>query len=87
MIVTLESLLEKGYFPREIPPPFHTKSYGAYAAGVGGGWNKKVWRRCATHNLARPGGLRRPLGIPNPISYFELARVLSANWKEIYQHT
>lgn len=33
--------------------------------------------------IARPGGLRRKLGIPNPISYFFLADTISKNWKEI----
>ena len=62
----LNALLEKGYFPRELPPPFNTRAFGTFAANSTTAWPKSRWTRCARHNLARPGGLRRPLGIPNP---------------------
>jgi len=28
-MITLETLLSKGYFPRELPPPFTTENYAA----------------------------------------------------------
>jgi hypothetical protein len=80
---TLGDLLEKGYFPRELPPPFQTASFAAYAPVHAGTWGKAKWTRCVRHNLARPGGLRRPLGIPNPISYYRLAELLVSNWATI----
>lgn len=86
-MATLSDLLEKGYFPRELPPPFHTDLFAAFAIANGSGWNKKTWTRSSAHNLARPGGLRRPLKIPNPISYFALAEVLATNWPLIKTHT
>ena len=86
-MVTLTNLLERGYFPRELPPPFNTLSFAAHAANVGTAWQKTTWTRCAEHNLARPGGLRRPLKIPNPVSYFVLADILSRNWQLLKQHT
>lgn len=87
---TLLDLVQKGYFPRELPPPFKTESFAAYAIGAAGGWTanqRNTWRRCVAHNLARPGGLRRPLKIPNPISYFVLAELIANNWPEIRAHT
>lgn len=84
---TLKSLLARGYFPRELPPPFNSVSYAAHAIRVGKGWPQKTWTRCVAHNLARPGGLRRPLRIPNPISYFALAEVLATNWALVRNHT
>lgn len=84
---SLKSLLAKGYFPRELPPPFNSVSYAAHAVHAGKGWSQKAWTRCAAHNLARPGGLRRPLRIPNPISYFGLAQVLANDWVQIRNHT
>ncbi len=86
-MVTLNSLLLKGYFPREIPPPFSTASYARYAKKAGPSWATSEWTRCVTHNLARPGGLRRPLAIPNPLSYFALASIISENWSSIMTHT
>src|SRR4051812_48618188 len=89
-MATLSSLLGKGFFPRELPPPFNTNSFAIYAPTVAAGWSnavKRTWTRCATHNLARPGGLRRPLKIPNPISYFVLADIIASNWTTIKNHT
>jgi hypothetical protein len=62
-------------------------SFASYAALHGASWNLKTWTRCAAHNLARPGGLRRPLKIPNPVSYFALAGIVANNWFGLYQHT
>lgn len=39
------------------------------------------------HNLARPGGLRRPLKVPNPVAYYVLAELISAHWADIRAHT
>ena len=89
-MATLLSLLDKGFFPRELPPPFNTKSFAVYAPTVAAGWSnavKRTWTRCVTHNLARPGGLRRPLKIPNPLSYFVLADIIASNWTTIKNHT
>jgi hypothetical protein len=86
-MVTLSSLLAKGYFPRELPPPFTTSSYARYAKKNGPSWNVAGWTRCVAHNLARPGGLRRPLKIPNPVSYFALAQIIATNWALIDTHT
>lgn len=83
----LSSLLSRGYFPRELPPPFTTAAYARYARRVGSSWPPGGWTRCVTHNLARPGGLRRPLRIPNPFSYFDLARIITDNWDSIQTHT
>jgi hypothetical protein len=85
-MTTLQSLLEKGYFPRELPPPFSTTGFASYSAVFGSSWPKGKWTRCCGHNLARPGGLRRPLEIPNPISYLALAEILASNWTQLRQH-
>ncbi|PYP88300.1 MAG: hypothetical protein DMF61_06835 [Blastocatellia bacterium AA13] len=84
---TLPLLLGKGYFPRELPPVFHTESFAAYAVGTGTAWPDGRWTALVRHNLARPGGLRRPLRIPNPVSYFKLAEILVTNWKALRNHT
>ena len=86
-MATLQALLEKGYFPRELPPPFNTSLFASYAVQIGSSWPKNKWTRSGAHNLARPGGLRRPLKIPNPVSYFALAEILASNWKQLRQHT
>ena len=87
---TLESLLAHGYFPRELPPPFTTRDFGAFAVRHTGSWSAKAqrqWTQCVSHNLARSGGLRRPLSIPNPRAFFRLADLLASNWTAVRSHT
>ncbi len=83
---TLQSLLARGYFPRELPPPFTTQNFAAYAVNNTGSWPARR-TQCVRHNLARPGGLRRPLSIPNPHAFFRLADLLVSNWATIRAHT
>ena len=84
---TLNSLLTKGYFPRELPPPFVTAAYSRFARNVGPSLPTGTWTRCVWHNLGRPGGQRRPLKIPNPISFYALASAISQNWTTLKKHT
>jgi hypothetical protein len=80
----LSALLTAGFLPKELPPFFSSKSLGniliagtfpdAFVTPAGD------WTKPAKHNLARPGGTRRRLTVPNPISYFRLAS--DAEWKK-----
>jgi hypothetical protein len=93
MALTLFSLLEKGYFPRELPPSFNTKSYATYLAAPGvtapkGKFTSKPsYSMQTTHNLARSGGLRRNLSIPNPKHFYLLADHIVTNWANIKAKT
>jgi hypothetical protein len=42
--------------------------------------------RCATHNLGRAGGLRRPLRVPNPSGFILLAEEIEKLWPELSRH-
>lgn len=84
---SLLELLDKGFLPRELPPPFNAHSFAAFATS-GVSWaSTGRWTRCCSHNVAKPGGLRRPIRIPNPISYFALANTITQNWLAIRAHT
>ncbi|HGS4434695.1 TPA: hypothetical protein ACMDNU_003868 [Vibrio cholerae] len=84
----LEALLSRGYFPKEILPAFTTEQY---AKAITENYDKlpdlfrnnKFISMCGTHNVSRKRTLRRKLGIPNPVSYFRLADVITENWYEI----
>jgi hypothetical protein len=89
-MASLINLLTNGYFPRELPPPFKTVTFANYAIRAAAGWApgaRTAWTKCVSHNLARAGGLRRPLKIPNPVSFVPLADVIANNWRAIYSHT
>lgn len=90
-MATLVDLLERGFFPKELPPPFSTSSFAqivhtnlaslpnSFLSGTKAG-------RISTHNLARVSTLRRALGIPNPIHYFRLCKEISDNWTALEAH-
>jgi hypothetical protein len=82
-------LLARGYFPRELPPPFTTVPFSKLVNSsrvLLPSPSKKLWTRCVSHNLARPGSLRRPLKIPNPIHQLQLAEHIELNWQQISSH-
>jgi hypothetical protein len=90
-----KDILARGYFPRELPPPFNTDTFAAHVAsssarpaGFGPAASAKpVVTKPAIHNLARAGSLRRRLSIPNPIAYDQLADVVATNWAVLLSHT
>jgi Reverse transcriptase (RNA-dependent DNA polymerase) len=86
LMLAIQDLLEKGYLPRELPPPFNSSSFATYAVQHGSTWQQR-WTKSVTHNLARPGGLRRPLKIPNPIAYFGIADLVCNNTLQVFRHT
>lgn len=87
----LQTLLEAGYFPKELPPLFTTKPYVmAVLANVTAlpapfVASKPQWTSLVDHNLVRIGGLRRRLGIPNPVSYFRVARTFQQFESDLYR--
>jgi len=82
----LKLILSKGYFPRELPHPFNTASYGSVVAGATTSLPKafdqeKKTSLQAVHNLARAGSLRRKLSIPNPTNFYRLASFVADHWR------
>ena len=91
----LIELLDRGFFPKELPPIFSTSSF-AMAIDQNGSVlpeacvsKRTAWTKSAHHNLARVGGLRRRLSVPNPLTFYWLARafaehkdLLAAKWSE-----
>lgn len=92
----LVELLQRGYFPQELPPPFESTSLGlAIASQISSLSHPFICdpqsrQQFISHsgklNLARAGTLRRVLGLPNPINYIQLAYVISYEWQQLIQH-
>ena len=77
------SLLTRGYLPKELPPLFGSASLAPLVTSnaLPGLFTqaKAKWSASVPHDLARPGGLRRRLSIPNPINYYRLATAFQQN--------
>lgn len=86
----LLTLLAKGYFPKELPPPFSTASFASKLAAVDSLWaaheaglspqQRKKYppaTRYGRFDMARKGHSRRMLAIPNPINQLLLTKVIA----------
>lgn len=86
------SLVGQGFFPKELPPPFNSRLLAQYVDAVGdfepepSPGQRLLVTRPAIHNLARPGGRRRRLHVPNPFSYYKLCRVLETGVLRLEKH-
>jgi hypothetical protein len=83
-------LISKGYLPEELPPPFTSASLGAFATSTGLSVVNTTFASAGSthllrHNLARAGGLRRALAVPNPVQYLRLAEAIEAGWSNDFQ--
>lgn len=95
MHMDVTSILGRGYFSRELPPPFNTASFAAHVAVstsmppgyIPPGVAPATITRPCTHNLARSGSLRRKLAIPNPVAMHQLATVVAENWLSLLTYT
>lgn len=93
MSTPLSNVLSRGYFPKELPPPFNTLSFGTFSATAAAsilvldtskkGIKKNFTSRSAIHNQARSGTLRRKLTIPNPVNQYQIARAIVEGWPEL----
>jgi hypothetical protein len=94
MSLQLKDLIERGYFPQELPPPFNTKIMAIFIGSHSNALPFRITRSSRTikgnttskpeiYNLARAGTLRRELSILNPIHFSFLAKCISDNWTKL----
>jgi hypothetical protein len=91
----LSTLLAKGYFPKELPPPFSTALFASKIAAVEPLWavheaglslqqkrNYPPVSRYVRFDMARKGHSRRMLAVPNPVNQFLLTKVIAEHQSE-----
>lgn len=79
--VRLTRLLERGFYPLELPPTFKTRNF-ASAIGV----LAPAANYAASTSFFDGATFRGPLrtfGVVNPVSYFLLGRFIADNWSDI----
>lgn len=80
-----DTLLARGYFPKELPPAFFTALFARYATTKHGRSTVSKYKpaenftECVKYQLARPGLDRRELRIPHPVSFAKLAELTAKN--------
>ena len=79
-----KDLISRGYFPKELPPPFKTNSLADFAISNPNFPSAfKAISKLYSHSHVRYGSLRRKLSIPNPLSFLEITKTLEAYWNDI----
>ncbi len=87
----LRDILERGYFPKELPPPFVTGGFAHlvtsaatlppdFQSNIQAAKPRIPTAKPSRYSHARGGLLRRPLSIPNPILYYLLSREIDLHW-------
>jgi len=84
--MTLDDLLRKGYFPKELPPPFTTETFADYFGAKNsfnsyrGNENKSIY---AEFSIPKISFSRTKVALINPFNYLLLAEVIIDNWTNI----
>ncbi len=88
----LKALLQAGYFPEELPPPFTTADFAKYRQSIGAAWGslpnypnypKSIPERFSIPKITH---WRRELAIVNPVAQFHVAKLIAENWRYINSH-
>ena len=74
-------LLDRGFYPDELPPPFQTKNFSSVLEVLKP--PKDYRSNTIFFNGSRFDGMIRTFGIINPISYFLLCEHIANNWVNI----
>ena len=84
----LKELLDKGFFPVQLPPGFTSKSYSSKYKSFKGAWEsvRTPSTRSEKFSVARSSYYRRVTSIVNPIGYFFLAKEIDKFWPKIQKH-
>jgi hypothetical protein len=88
MTLTVQTLLERGFLPRELPPPFTSAPLAALVStftsqrNAFGAQDHKS-SKGGLFNLARSGSLRRELSVLNPVHFALLAHRVVRDWNRL----
>lgn len=84
---TLFGLISRGYFPKELPPAFNTRSLAMIAKNPAAlppeFTNPKTPTKNINHSYLARANSRRRLGIVNPIDYVALSTNIVNHWKQL----
>jgi hypothetical protein len=81
-------LIDKGYFPVEIPAAFSPSGFATILPVLTKNLEQFATKssRCAYHSIPRLQHDRRLLGIPNPLHQLKLAVTLEKHWPDLEAH-
>jgi hypothetical protein len=88
--VRLKRLLEAGYLPEELPPPFVSHPIAKYRQSLLVDWTAQHGKQFQSfksspepYSVPKFGHARRRVVIVNPINHFRVSKIIADNWVEI----
>ncbi|EPH13173.1 RNA-directed DNA polymerase [Myroides odoratimimus] len=93
--MTLKELLQLGYIPKELPPPFESISFGDKISEIKSAWasvynplprdqkQKYSNSKWVNYSIPKVGLSRRIINIPNPLHQALLAEDISVKWADL----
>ncbi len=80
----LKDLIERGYFPKEFPPPFNTSKLANNIDSITSCTGEKTPRKSqyTSFSISKGKISRRFLGIPNPRNFIYLSQLITKNWMQ-----
>lgn len=93
--MTEKELLKTGYFPKELPPPFESKTFSDNINSINAQWNsvfnplgkpeKQLYAesKWVVFSIPKVQLTRRIINIPNPLHQAKLCKTISDRWTEI----
>lgn len=86
-MTTSLDLIERGYFPQELPPPFTTQPLSQALSSIQplSSYNTKT-SRYISYDIPRVKLQRRHLSIPNPLHQIKLSSAIETNWSSLQNH-
>jgi hypothetical protein len=88
-LTILQTLLARGYFPKELPPSFYTDQFAKYATTKKGRERLALYKpsdnytECSKYELALPGVQKRELRVPHPASFNRLAVLAARHFQRL----
>lgn len=82
--VTTRDIIERGYFPKELPPPFGAASFARNYSKLPK--SSTQTSRSLRFSNSKYASLRRTMSIPNPAHMIVLADLVAKNWKALHAH-
>lgn len=80
-MVTAKDIIERGYFPKELPPPFSSKSLADHFQEIPKSNAKDSY--CLRYSYSKYATVRRTLSIPNPAHFCPLAEEIAKCWPDL----
>jgi len=83
----LKRLLEVGFFPKELPPPFVSTDLAKYRRHLKNVWPDQQLQKFFSDpeflSIPKFGRARRRFSLVNPVNHFKVSELIASEWKEI----